>query len=89
MPTAVIYDLAAARRAREGAPKTRPPVGQAVRDRRDAIGLSRQSLADRVGLSEAELSLYEAGAMTIPPRMLFLIAEALEVRLPSRLSPPA
>ncbi len=89
MPTAQLYDLAEARWAKRGASVASQMVGRAVRNLRVATQLSRQRLAERVGLQEIDLLLYETGEKSIPPRMLFMLAEALEVPVSSLLRMPA
>jgi ribosome-binding protein aMBF1 (putative translation factor) len=56
-------------------------LGEAVRRRREELGLTQAELAERAGLKQPAVARFEAGGTmpTIP--MLERLAEALEVRL--------
>ena len=54
-------------------------VGRAVVTRRVSMGLSREALASRIGLSEQSLSECEAGTRRISASRLFEISRALDV----------
>ena len=64
-------------------------IGQAVRDRRLALGLSQVELADRAGMTQPALSRLEAGGVipTIP--LLERISAALDADLIVAISPHA
>ncbi|MFE6864179.1 helix-turn-helix domain-containing protein [Nocardia sp. NPDC057668] len=63
------------------AARIRFELGAAVRERREALGLTQSELADRAGLKQPAVARFEAGGTmpTIP--MLERFAEALELRL--------
>ncbi|MGI5283957.1 helix-turn-helix domain-containing protein [Nonomuraea polychroma] len=63
------------------AARIRFEVGEAVRLRREELGLTQAELAERAGLKQPAVARFEAGGTmpTIP--MLERLAEALEVRL--------
>lgn len=56
-------------------------LGEAVRDRREELGLTQAQLAERAGLKQPAVARFEAGGTmpTIP--MLERLATALELRL--------
>lgn len=64
-------------------------IGQAVRDRRLALGLSQTELAARAGMTQPALSRLEAGGVipTIP--LLERISAALDADLIVQISPHA
>ncbi len=64
-------------------------IGQAVRERRLALGLSQTELATRAGMTQPALSRLEAGGVipTIP--LLERISAALDADLIVQLSPHA
>jgi ribosome-binding protein aMBF1 (putative translation factor) len=64
-------------------------IGQAVRDRRLALGLSQVELATRAGMTQPALSRLEAGGVipTIP--LLERISAALDADLIVKISPHA
>ena len=64
-------------------------IGQAVRDRRLALGLSQVELASRAGMTQPALSRLEAGGVipTIP--LLERISAALDADLIVQISPHA
>ena len=57
----------------------RSRVGQLLRRRREAAGLSRDVLAAACGMHKNSLRMYEAGARPIPITKLFLAARRLNV----------
>jgi HTH-type transcriptional regulator / antitoxin HipB len=63
------------------AARLRFELGEAVRQRREELGLTQAELAERVGLKQPAVARFEAGGTmpTIP--MLERLAEALGVRL--------
>ena len=64
-------------------------IGQAVRERRLALGLSQTELASRAGMTQPALSRLEAGGVipTIP--LLERISSALDADLIVQISPHA
>ncbi len=54
-------------------------VGQRVRQRRWMLGMTQQTLADRVGIKFQQIQKYETGANRISSSRLWDIAEVLEV----------
>ena len=88
-------DLASARRGtldyREGYAEAQRAylIGQAVRDRRLALGLSQVELASRAGMTQPALSRLEAGGVipTIP--LLDRISAALDADLTVQIAPHA
>lgn len=62
-------------------------IGQAVRERRQALGLSQTELAQRAGMTQPALSRLEAGGVipTIP--LLERITAALDAELIVEISP--
>lgn len=69
------------------ATRIRFELGEAVRLRREELGLTQAELAERAGLKQPAVARFEAGGTmpTIP--MLERLAEALEVRLSVRFQP--
>ncbi|MER7130801.1 helix-turn-helix domain-containing protein [Streptosporangium saharense] len=69
------------------AAKIRFELGEAVRLRREQLGLTQSELAERTGLKQPAVARFEAGGTmpTIP--MLERLAEALEMRLSVRFQP--
>ncbi|MEO3812434.1 helix-turn-helix transcriptional regulator [Sphaerisporangium sp. B11E5] len=63
------------------AARLRFELGEAVRRRREELGLTQAQLAERAGLQQPAVARFEAGGTmpTIP--LLERLAEALEVRL--------
>lgn len=53
-------------------------IGMALRYRRQLLGLSQQSLAEKCGLSFQQIQKYESGANRIPASRLFFLASSLE-----------
>jgi HTH-type transcriptional regulator/antitoxin HipB len=80
-------EIAAARRGsaeyREGYDEARRAflIGQAVRERRVALGLSQTEVAARAGMSQPALSRLEAGGTVPTIPILERIALALETEL--------
>jgi HTH-type transcriptional regulator / antitoxin HipB len=64
-------------------------IGQAVRERRLALGLSQTELADRAGMTQPALSRLEAGGVVPTLPVLDRIAAALDADLTVTLSPHA
>ncbi|MDT0318214.1 helix-turn-helix transcriptional regulator [Streptomyces millisiae] len=63
-------------------------LGQAVHDRRVAMGLSEDGLADRLGVTVDEVEGIELGDPdTFRPTLLPLLARALEARVELRVVP--
>ena len=56
-------------------------LGQAVYDRRTALGLSQQQLAQRAGTAETEIERIEGGAVTPAVALLRALAQALDAKL--------
>lgn len=54
-------------------------VGKAIRERRNELKLSQQSVANRIGISRGAYSQYETGKNTITMEIWFKIAEVLEL----------
>ncbi len=55
-------------------------VGQRVRQRRWAVGITLQQLGDRVGITAQQILNIEAGTYEINARLIRDIAAALEVQ---------
>ena len=64
-------------------------IGQAVRERRLALGLSQTELADRAGMTQPALSRLEAGGVVPTLPLLDRIDAALDADLTVTLSPHA
>src|SRR3954470_6601325 len=56
-------------------------VGKRARERRLALGLTQQQLAEMVGITYQQLHKYETGANRLPAGRLFLVARALGVEV--------
>lgn len=56
-------------------------LGQAVYDRRTALALSQQQLAESTGLSVTEVERIEGGAVTPTLALLHALARALDAKL--------
>ncbi|MCM2578947.1 helix-turn-helix domain-containing protein [Streptomyces meridianus] len=56
-------------------------LGQAVHDRRTALELTQQQLAENSGLSVTEIERIEGGAVTPTLALLHALARALDARL--------
>lgn len=69
------------------AARIRFELGEAVRLRREELGLTQAQLAERTGLKQPAVARFEAGGTmpTIP--MLERLAEALEMRLSVQFHP--
>ncbi|MED7927475.1 helix-turn-helix transcriptional regulator [Nonomuraea sp. LP-02] len=69
------------------AARIRFELGEAVRLRREELGLTQVELAERTGLKQPAVARFEAGGTmpTIP--LLERLAEALEMRLSVRFEP--
>src|ERR1700722_6824776 len=64
-------------------------IGQAVRERRLALGLSQTELATRAEMTQPALSRPEAGGVPPPSPLLERIPRALDADLIVRISPHA
>src|SRR2546426_8216786 len=64
-------------------------IGQAVRERRLALGLSQVELASRAGMTQPALSRLEAGGTVPTIPVLERIAAALGAELIVTIAPPA
>jgi HTH-type transcriptional regulator / antitoxin HipB len=64
-------------------------IGQAVRERRLALGLSQTEVATRAGMTQPALSRLEAGGAVPTIPVLERIAVALDAELIVSISPPA
>ncbi|MFK0043305.1 helix-turn-helix domain-containing protein [Streptomyces sp. NPDC090741] len=56
-------------------------LGQAVYDRRSALGLTQRELAQRARLPEAEVERIEGGAVTPDVALLHVLARALDAKI--------
>ncbi len=54
-------------------------VRKRIRQRRNALGMSQETLADALGISYQQIQKYEVGAARVMASRLWDIAEALEV----------
>jgi transcriptional regulator with XRE-family HTH domain len=54
-------------------------IGDAIRRRRDAVGLSQASLGEKVGLGRTSITMIEGGAQALLVHQLLDIAKALRV----------
>ncbi len=54
-------------------------VRKRIRQRRNALGMSQETLADALGISYQQIQKYEVGADRVMASRLWDIAEALEV----------
>jgi transcriptional regulator with XRE-family HTH domain len=94
-PHSSYEDLAAQRRGsaeyREGHAEARRAflIGQAVRERRLALGLSQTELASRAGMTQPALSRLEAGGVVPTIPLLERISTALDADLIVELAPHA
>ena len=64
-------------------------IGQAVRERRLALGLSQTELATRAGMTQPALSRLEAGGVVPTIPLLERISMALDADLVVKISPHA
>lgn len=94
-PHSSYEDLAAPRRGsaeyRAGHAEARRAflIGQAVRERRLALGLSQTELASRAGMTQPALSRLEAGGVVPTIPLLERISTALDADLIVELAPHA
>jgi HTH-type transcriptional regulator / antitoxin HipB len=88
--------LAEARAARIGRPaateayeqtRLRFELGEAVRSRREELGLSQRQLAERAGMTQPGVARFEAGGTTPTIPVLERLAAALGLRLTIALDP--
>ncbi len=56
-------------------------VRKRIRQRRNALGMSQETLADALGISYQQIQKYEVGADRVMASRLWDIAEALEVNI--------
>ena len=54
-------------------------VGRHIRERRNALGMSQEKLAEALGISYQQVQKYEVGANRVAASRLWDIAKALEV----------
>ena len=54
-------------------------VGRRVRERRKALGMSQEKLADAIGIASQQVQKYEIGLNRVSASRLWDITEALEV----------
>ena len=54
-------------------------VGQRVRERRNALGMSQEKLADAIGIASQQVQKYEVGTDRVAAGRLWDIAKNLEV----------
>ena len=64
-------------------------IGQAIRERRLALGLTQSELAERAGLTQPALSRLEAGGVVPTIPLLERISAALEADLIVEIAPHA
>jgi HTH-type transcriptional regulator / antitoxin HipB len=62
-------------------------LAQAVRGRREELGLSQRQLAERAGMTQPGIARFEAGGTTPTIPVLERLAAALELRLTIALGP--
>jgi HTH-type transcriptional regulator / antitoxin HipB len=88
--------LAVARAARMGHPaaaeayeqtRLRFELAEAVRSRREELGLSQRQLAERAGMTQPGIARFEAGGTTPTIPVLERLAAALGLRLTIALDP--
>ncbi|GAA0926001.1 helix-turn-helix transcriptional regulator [Nonomuraea longicatena] len=63
------------------AARIRCELGEAVRVRREGLGLTQAEVAERTGLKQSAVARFEAGGTMPPIPMLERLAEALGMRL--------
>src|SRR3954451_5004597 len=82
-PEGAMHATAAARDrpGRPAAPELAVLIGKRARERRLALGLTQQQLAEMVGITYQQLHKYETGANRLPAGRLFQLAEALGVEV--------
>jgi transcriptional regulator with XRE-family HTH domain len=84
MAAAALPEAAPSPRAKPGRPRAGALdalVGKRARERRLALGLTQQQLAEMVGITYQQLHKYETGANRLPAGRLFLLAGALGVEV--------
>ena len=54
-------------------------VGRAIRERRNELKLSQQSVANKIGISRGAYSQYETGKNTITMEIWFKLADVLDI----------
>lgn len=62
-------------------------LGSRLRTRRDALRMTQQQLADKVGVSRASIANIERGRQNVLLHHLYALAEALEMPGPTDLLP--
>ena len=62
-------------------PKQRRLFGEAIRDRRTALGLSQEQLAERVGCHRNYMGRIERGEQNITLDMMVRVAKAFRCRI--------
>ena len=62
-------------------------LAEAVRSRREQLGLSQRQLAERAGMTQPGVARFEAGGTTPTIPVLERLARALELRLTIALGP--
>ena len=67
--------------------KLRFELAEAVRSRREELGLSQRQLAERAGMTQPGVARFEAGGTTPTIPVLERLARALELRLTIALGP--
>jgi len=68
-------------------PDIRERFGYAVRDRREALGLTQEEFAERAGIHRTYLSDIERGTRNVSLVNIERVAEALGLRLPELFGP--
>ena len=84
MTAAALPETAPSPRARSGRPRASALdtlVGKRARERRLALGLTQQRLAEMVGITYQQLHKYETGANRLSAGRLYRLAEALGVEV--------
>jgi len=84
MTAAALPETAPSPRARSGRPRASALdtlVGKRARERRLALGLTQQRLAEMVGITYQQLHKYETGANRLSAGRLFLLAGTLGVEV--------
>ena len=61
--------------------RTHEQLGQALRQRRKALGLTQADVARRLGVSQTRLSAFERRADILSVRQLLALAALLDIRL--------
>ena len=56
-------------------------VGKRIRHRRWLVGMTQQQLAEQVGIKFQQIQKYETGANRVSASRLWVIADALDVRV--------